>query len=120
MQTWKAWPQCIAELQRYHADLTFRVVGTAALVTVSGQHGEMDGMPFTFEQTAHVQGTTLNADIRIELLQGDSPATRRQVGELEVRTTLQRGEFVVLGENTHQGAGIDGTLFYIVHWPEAQ
>jgi hypothetical protein len=40
------------------------------------------------------------------------------VGQLEVRTSLKRGEFVVLGEGSQQINGTDGTLFYIVHWPE--
>jgi len=99
----------IAELERFHGDLTFRVLGTAAVVSESGQEGEVAGTPLSVRQEAHVQGDTLNAEIRIVV----SP-----VGELEVTTPLERGEFVVLGESTQQAEGVNGTLFYIVHWPE--
>ena len=41
-------------------------------------------------------------------------------GEIGVQTTLRRGEFVVLGQSEVVGGGLDGPLFFIVHWPEAQ
>jgi hypothetical protein len=41
-------------------------------------------------------------------------------GEINVQTTLRRGEFVVLGQSELVGAGLDGPVFFIVHWPEAQ
>jgi hypothetical protein len=100
----------LAELKRFHGDLTFRVLGTAAVVSQSGQGGQVEGTPLSVNQIAHVQGDTLNAELRITLA---------PVGELEVQTALKRGEFVVLGEASRQGFGVDdGTLFYIVHWPE--
>jgi hypothetical protein len=40
------------------------------------------------------------------------------LGSISLRTTLNRGEFVVLGENHVQAGGIDGPVFYIVHWEE--
>ena len=75
-----------------HGDLTFRVLGTAALATQSGQEGEISGPA--------------------------SPAPPTSIGNLTVRTTLGRGQFVVIGENAMQGGGLDGPVFYIVHWPE--
>jgi hypothetical protein len=112
----------LAELERFHGELAFRVIGSAAVVTESGQPGEVDGMPFSVEQEAYVQGQTLNANIAMRLESTDP--TNFFEGELEVRATLQRGEFVVLGESTlrstQQGGGLDGTLFYIVHWPEGE
>jgi hypothetical protein len=84
-------------------------LGTATVVSESGQEGEVAGTPLSVRQEAHVQGDTLNAEIRIVV----SP-----IGELEVTTPLKRGEFVVLGDSTQQGGGVDGTFFYIVHWPE--
>jgi hypothetical protein len=111
----------LAELKRFHGDLAFRVIGTATAVTQSGQQGGVDGMPFSVRQTATAQGETLNANIRMELKGGFLQDPKSQFnGKLEVRTALKRGEFVVLGESTLRGAGFDGTVFYIVHWPDNQ
>jgi hypothetical protein len=111
----------LAELKRFHGDLAFRVIGTATAVTQSGQQGGVEGMPFSVHQTAIAQGETLNANIRMELAGGLLQDPRSQFNsELEVRTTVKRGEFVVLGESTLRGGGFDGTVFYIVHWPEDQ
>ncbi|HJR70396.1 MAG TPA: hypothetical protein VKA43_10180 [Gammaproteobacteria bacterium] len=109
----------VAELERFHGDLTFRVLGTAAVVSESGQPGGVEGLPLGVTQVAHVQGDRLNAEITMELTLPVNWAQQPEnVADLEVRTSLERGEFVVLGESTHQGNGVDGTLFYIVHWPE--
>ena len=109
----------LTELRRFHGELTFGVVGTAAVVSESGQVGGVQGMPLRVEQRAHVQGDTLNADIDVRLLQPVTWDQRPQeVGKLEVRTSLKRGEFIVLGEGSQQINGNNGTLFYIVHWPE--
>jgi hypothetical protein len=110
----------LAELERFHGELAFRVIGAAAVVTESGQPGVVEGNPFSVEQTAYAQGQTVNANIGMSLERVDAtnPVQGFFEGELEVRATLQRGEFVVLGESTLQAGGLDGTLFYIVHWPE--
>jgi hypothetical protein len=108
----------LTELKRLNGDLTFRVIGTAALASESGQNGEVEGMTLSVEQTAYVQGNALNATIEMEL-RGRTPAPTNDefhIGTLEVRTTLQRGEFVVLGESAVQGGGLEGPVFYIVHW----
>jgi hypothetical protein len=111
--------EVLTELKRFHGDLQFQVIGTAAVVSESGQPGEIEGSPLSASQRAHVQGDTLNAEIRIELNQVfDNGLRGDALSELEVQTSLKRGEFVVLGESTQQGSGFDGTLFYIVHWPE--
>lgn len=112
----------LAELERMHGDLTFRVLGTAALATESGQEGEISGPTLSVKQQAYVQGDTLNGEIRMTLqarVGGPaSPAPPISIGNLTVRTTLGRGQFVVVGENAMQGGGLDGPVFYIVHWPE--
>jgi hypothetical protein len=108
----------LTELKQYHGELDFRVIGTAAVSTESGEPGGVEGTPLSVSQEAYVQGQTLSANIVIMLQVGTEPTNRHAVGELEVRATLQRGEFIVLGESTQQGNGFDGTLFYIVHWPE--
>ena len=93
----------LAELERLHGDLQFRVIGTAALTSDSGQQGEVSGMTLEVEQTAFVQGDTLNATIRMSLEGRRSfvPIDQEefQLGSVEVRTALRRGEFVVLGQS---------------------
>lgn len=120
--------EVLTELKRFHGELQFQVIGTAAVVSESGQSGEVKGIPLEVEQMAHVQGDTLNAQVVLKLSPPLAPLMGNQVsvvtfpgdavGELAVRTSLKRGEFVVLGESMQQGNGLDGTLFYIVHWPE--
>lgn len=115
----------LAELKRLNGDLTFRVIGTAAVLSESGQRGEIEGMTLTVKQTAYAQGNAVNAIIEMDL-RGRVPAPPApegiefHIGTLKVQTGLQRGEFVVLGESTLQGGGLDGPVFYIVHWPANQ
>lgn len=115
--------EVLGELKRLHGELTFRLIGTAAVATNSGQYGEVQGTTLSVEQTAHVQGDTLNAEISMKLsghVLSDAPPPigNVELGRLRLRTTLERGEFVVLGENHVQAGGIDGPVFYIVHWEE--
>jgi hypothetical protein len=106
--------EVLAEVRRFHGNLAFRVLGTAAVVSESGQSGEVHGGGLIVNQTAHVQGDTLNADIEITLHYDPEGIA----SGVDVQTSLGRGEFVVLGENTQWAGDIQGTLFYIVHWPE--
>lgn len=100
------------ELKGAHGELAFRVLGTAAVASESGQMGAINGVPLNVRQTAYVQGQTLNARINLELKPYSS--------SIAVGATLARGEFLVLAESTLQSGGLDGTLFYIVHWPETE
>ena len=105
----------LGELKRMHGDLQFRVLGTAALTTQSGQQGEIGGAKLQVEQTTFVQGDALNAELDLVLpWLPDGPITT-----LTVKTSLRRGEFVVLGESEIIGGGVDGPVFFIVHWPAA-
>lgn len=111
----------LAELERVHGDLTFRVIGMAAVATDSGQSGEVEGTTLDVSQRVYVQADSLNAQIRMNLRsigQLGSPEAKVR-GEVGVQTTLRRGEFVVLGQSELVGAGLDGPVFFIVHWPEA-
>jgi hypothetical protein len=105
----------LAELKRFHGDLQFRLLGTTSLTTQSGQHGEIGGAPLHVDQTTFVQGDTLNAQIEMVLSSTipEGPPPNR----LEVGTSLRRGEFVVLGQSELVGGGLDGPVFFIVHWP---
>lgn len=107
----------LTELKRLHGDLQFRVIGAAVLTTASGQHGEVGGMTLGVEQTAFVQGETLNARIEMQLQRPAEEPGPPNIGGVEVRTTLRRGEFVVLGQSELVGGGRDGPIFFIVHWP---
>jgi hypothetical protein len=108
----------LAELERLHGDLQFRVIGTAVLTTTSGQQGELGGMTLGVEQTAFIQGETLNARIEMSLQRPREEPGPPAVGNIEVRTALRRGEFVVLGLGEFVAGGADSPVFYIVHWPD--
>lgn len=124
------------EIEATHGDLGFRVLGNATLVTESGQYGEIEGDPLSVHQQTFAQGSVLNAEIEIRFIylffvpatagaDGANPfqTAQRQSQKLELRTTLDRGDFVVvgensLGENAIGGERLEGTVFFIVHWPE--
>jgi hypothetical protein len=131
------------ELRRVHGDLSFRLIGNATLVTESGEQGGLQGDPLTVNQVAWVQGSTLNAELSIRFAyavqsrpftannddggSGESnpfSTISRDSQSVSLNTSIAQNEFVVVGENTirvntvDQG-NLDGTLFYIVHWPVA-
>ena len=117
----------LGELTRLHGELAFRVLGAAAVATNSGQRGEIEGATLSVEQTAHVQGDTLSAEISLQLMGiAPPPIGVFNGGEIDLRATLRRGEFVVLGESYFQSGAIEpgpepviqGPVFYIVHWEE--
>ena len=110
--------EVLAELERMHGDLQFRVLGTTSLATQSGQRGEIGGSPLHVEQTTFVQGDTLNA--RIEMLLTSTTPEGFSPNRVAVGTSLRRGEFVVLGQSELVGGGLDGPVFFIVHWPAAK
>ena len=126
----------LSEIRQAHGPLSFSMVGNASLVSDSGKRVSTSG-DLMVDQTANVQGDTLNADISIRFamrfqrtvtrVNEDGTRAPIQVYDNEqqgmtINMSMQRGEFVVLGENRLRDeiaavAGVDGTLFYIVHWP---
>jgi hypothetical protein len=110
--------EVLAELKRTHGDLSFRVIGTATLLTESGQPGNISGATLEIAQTTFVQGDFLNAIIGINLEGTAEGGDRFPVGDLRVRTPLRRGDFVVLGQSEVDEGGFDGPVFFVVHWPE--
>jgi hypothetical protein len=119
----------LAELGRVHGNLTFRVLGTATLVTESGQEGEVRSAPFGAKQRVYIQDDTATAEIELRYVE---PEVLRRVvqsqgafatlpdpyvGQIDLNVMLERGEFLVLGESTVRTVQLDGTLFYIAHWP---
>lgn len=122
------------EIRERHGPLSFRLLGNATLVTDSGMRGLASG-GLQVNQLAYVQGTRLQAQLEISFLytkamsqDGNGQVNVFQAGQdrqgLELNTSMEQGEFVVVGENSitdiADGRGsVDGTIFYIVHWPAA-
>lgn len=116
--------EVLDELRRLHGDLEFRVIGSASLATESGTPGSVSGMALEVRQSVYIQDETLNASIGMHLegrLPPEAPGLPAQfdIGSIDVRTALRRGEFVVLGQSELVGGGLDGPVFFIVHWPAA-
>jgi hypothetical protein len=112
----------IAELERVHGDLGFRVLGSASLATESGSEGRINAPGgLSVEQIAFVQGEAISAEVRLEFRYGYSDQAEGSgqpiAQDLEVETTLGRSDYVVLGESALNGAEASGLLFYVVHWP---
>jgi hypothetical protein len=127
----------LEELERLHGDLQFRVIGSAAVATESGQQGRVSGMALEVQQTVFVQGDALNAAIdmnlegrvamppegadvgvRVTVVPPVPEGVQFDIGNIRVQTALRRGEFVVLGQSEVIGGGLDGPVFFIVHWPK--
>jgi hypothetical protein len=123
------------EIRESHGPLSFQLLGNATLVTDSGMRGQAIG-GLHVNQLAYVQGTRLQAQLEISFVytQATSVIADGQVqvnmfrggGEdrdaIELNTSMEQGEFVVVGENSitdfWDGVNsVDGTVFYIVHWP---
>jgi hypothetical protein len=117
-------PPVFAQLKRLHGDLGFSLVDSASLSTESGNFAKLGGSsPLEVEQNVRVNGRSLSADIKLEfheLHEGQPPFA----DELRVSATIEAGQFVVLGERAYRGSDLAsaplGTLFYIVHWPQAE
>lgn len=113
----------LAELRRINGNLEFRVIGSAAVTSDSGQNGELTARVMSATQNVHVQGDMANAFLRVNL-RGNvfdprdprNPGDTFPIGEIELQTTLRRGEFVVIGESQGQSGELEGPIFYIVHW----
>jgi hypothetical protein len=110
----------LAELKAMQGDLMFRVIGSAALTTDSAQHGSVEGTVLSVAQTTYAQGDTVSVDLQIEVhsMLPTEDESLPAYASLEAGTTLKRGEYVVLGGSELQGAGLQGPVFFIVHWPE--
>jgi hypothetical protein len=121
------------EVRAVHGPLSFRVLGNATLVTDSGMSGQASG-GLRINQMAYVQGTRLQARLAISFFYTRAMPANGQIevfqsggGEnqgIELNTSMEQGEFVVVGENSITDlldgqSSVDGTVFYIVHWPTA-
>jgi hypothetical protein len=125
--------EVLGEIREVHGPLSFRLLGNATLVTDSGMSGEVSGNPLV-EQMAYVQGTRLQARLGIRFSYTQRPDQNSNGGQtgfqppvgvgLQLNTSMEQGEFVVVGENSIDNivdgpAVVDGTIFYIVHWAAA-
>lgn len=124
----------LADLERVHGDLAFRVLGNATLVTESGQSGSLSGQPLSIRQQTYVQGSRLNAELSIsftypfitgQFSAGNQPnpfqTLAREEQSVTLKTSMEPGEFLVVGENsintvTANSGELSGTIFYVVQW----
>ena len=113
----------VGQLKRLHGDLGLALVDSASLSTESGNFAKLGGSsPLEVEQNVRVNGRSLSADIKLEFHESHDEQPPF-ADELRVSATIEAGQFLVLGERAYRGsdqAGAPlGTLFYIVHWPQA-
>jgi len=125
--------EVLGEIRGVHGPLSFRLLGNATLVTDSGMSGEVSGN-LQVNQMAYVQGTRLQVRLGIGFVYTKGIRASDQVNVfqttqqdrqgLQLNTSMEQGEFVVVGENSVTDIvdgpnAVDGTIFYIVHWSAA-
>lgn len=112
----------LREFEAVQGDRDFSVLATATLSTESGQEGRVEGELLDIEQRVLVQDAALNAEIKIEFeYRVRAPIRERdtgmeKVGEIELDVTMNRGESVVLAQNSVARESLDGALLYVVQW----
>ena len=98
----------VREWEAAHGDLGVTVLDVARVVGRSGHHTALQGKRMEIYQKAFASHNKINAEIKIQHL----------YQELEVEVSLERGDFLVLGENTVENdEGVLGTVMFVVHWP---
>jgi hypothetical protein len=122
----------LQQLEKLHGDLGFKVEDSVMLTTQSGSGARNSGGSFEVTENVRANGDSLNADVQLSFTRMPSFPRQNQPqnqqiqvfqpfqSQLSVSTVLKRGEYVVLGERTFNMPDQSGTLFYVVHWPEAQ
>ena len=85
------------------------VLDAARLVGRSGHPTALQSRRMEIYQKVFANEDRLNAEIVIQ----------HHYQELEVEVSLQRGDFLALGEATVENQeGVKGTVVFVVHWPE--
>lgn len=98
----------IREWEAAHGDLGVTVLDVARVVGRSGHPTALQGQRMEIYQKVFASHNKINAEIRIQ----------HRYQELEVEVSLERGDFLVLGENTVENdQGALGTVMFVVHWP---
>jgi hypothetical protein len=113
----------LKQLERAHGELGFSLQDTTSITAQSGTSAATRGGAFQINQTVRATGD--GVDLSAQLSFARAPV----VQNLNVRVTIKRGEFVVLGERTTTGEPgrnepdrpeRSGMLFFVVHWPQDQ
>lgn len=118
----------VQQLQRAHGDLAFSLLDTTSLVTQSGSNSGAHGGSLNVSQSPRANGDDLDLSARIEF--APKPVLPDLNVSLDVRVTIKKGEFVVLGDRTaveirsgeqDKDLPVDihrapGMLFFVVHW----
>jgi hypothetical protein len=96
------------ELEAAHGDLDFIVRDSATLVGASDSLAVSQSETLEIAQRVRPAGSRINAEIQIQT----------EFQELSVKATLERGQFLVLGESAQEDqAGTRGVIAFVVHWP---
>jgi hypothetical protein len=111
----------LQQLERVHGELGFSVQDIATLTAQSGTSANAHGGALQINQAVRASGDGVDLSAEISF------ARKPVVQSLNVRVTIKRGEFVVLGERTTTGEpGKDepdkpeksGMLFFVVYCPQ--
>ena len=99
----------IREWEAAHGKLGVTILDSARLVGRSGHPTALQSQRMEIYQKVFATENRINAEIVIQ----------HQYQELEVEVSLQRGDFLALGETTVEDEkGLKGTIVFVVHWPE--
>jgi hypothetical protein len=113
-----------AQLRRLHGDLAFAVQESASLTTESGTKATSAAGTLRVENTVRANGNNLRAEIDLEYTMRPGRACAQAGCQpfqqmLGLTTSIKRGEYLVLGERAFNTPDGRGTMFYVVHWPDA-
>jgi hypothetical protein len=99
----------VNELRAAVGDLNFAIVDTASLVTMSGEESFSGSETLEIVQTLTVNGDSLNGSIFLG----------HEQQELKLEISMNRGDFLVLGDSMIQvDENTRGVLAFVVHWVE--
>lgn len=114
----------LQQLERAHGQLSFSLEDTTSITAQSGTSASAVGGSLQINQRADASGDGVDVAAQISFARRPFPAHAVTGGSvkqsLNVRVTIKRGEFVVLGERTAGEPDEHGMLFYVVHWPQGQ
>ena len=115
----------LQQLERVHGDLAFSVQDTATITGQAGTSAGIKGGVLQVSENLRPRDDGLDLMAQISFRLPPIPGESGPPQSLSVSVTIKPGEFLVLGEQTTRrfsDAKVDaqGTLFYIVHWPQGR
>lgn len=98
----------LRELDAAQGPFGFTLLDSATVMSRAGRYGGLESETLEIMQRVYPNGDRINADVNFE----------HELQELTVQFSLERGEYLVLGNGTATNEeGTRGTLAVIVHWP---